>query len=753
VTRPVPSFTSGQLTPPPSITVNQRPGAGAAGLASHIQAALGKSAETLESRKLQARPLNGEPPAPTNGLKTSKEEMIGLAIRAVELALKGLSIQARVVEQRLYSAEKVAASPAAPLITALGAPLGATAANTAAASPAAALIAELGRPLDRPVVKSSVSSAPKLGKPVWVEKFVTLYRADIFSDWERALWEGEPAEEEELLLAGLAIEDFEDYCILEERVLRYDRRLEEFNPIDQEFATLDAAKQFIENKRQEAAAPLTIKHKSSLAFMHALRMQERLVRFLPRPVLDFTKAFSSRAQVGLFLPGNAKAQQAFAYFAGYMELKDLCNLCTVCRALYARKAPLLESHLKMVTYSGSQVMELYTRVIAQMSHKEPHAVRLFEACVRLRVFVMDNDISVVRARNFSNLTTLDLSDAPPIPNPPPSAALTTVIADGRDLAGVPFDATQVLYPQLRSLGFQGALLPAVEASEPFLQQLSTITELDLTNTQLSSDYLASIFVRAKRLRELNLSNNPTLGDAAFRDGHIPPSLTALDLHGTAVSSLGVDRVFSNCPLLSSVTCNDIVFVDMSEKPAVLQLRVLAIGNFSERIILNDLLLAKIAKKFSSLTTLDLPDQVQVGDKGIAAVGAFMRSLTELNTNGLTITDTGLCALLMGCSKLSKLGLNNCNTITGSGLITPRGHPLIEELSLLGCEGITKLAELGKALPNLHTLYAPRSATAQQLLQIRVIFPKLRELFVEEAYVTEDVINALAAIPHLTVKVT
>jgi internalin A len=194
-----------------------------------------------------------------------------------------------------------------------------------------------------------------------------------------------------------------------------------------------------------------------------------------------------------------------------------------------------------------------------------------------------------------------------------------------------------------------------------LRELSSLTELDLSRTPITSDALKHL----KELRSLHsLSLSSTLiDDEGLEHLSALSSLRSLALNNTEVTDIGI----SSLSQLQQITHLDVGLTRITDE---------AIATIS---------------LFDKLDTLDV-HETRVTDVGLGLAVRSLPRLQSLNLSGTSITDMGL-SQLKGLKHLWELHLWGCSDITVVGLSALAEVP---SLSVLSCPD-TATVEDRKAL--------------------------------------------------------
>eukprot|EP00035_Acanthoeca_spectabilis_P015176 m.301281 g.301281 ORF g.301281 m.301281 type:complete len:866 (-) comp16305_c0_seq4:9550-12147(-) len=237
-----------------------------------------------------------------------------------------------------------------------------------------------------------------------------------------------------------------------------------------------------------------------------------------------------------------------------------------------------------------------------------------------------------------------------------------------------------------------------------LQQSRPLTTLELAHCAIPSDIGSLLSPLATTLRDVRLSDNQDLTDAAVISlTKSCPLVTALDVsgcreltdrvivEGLAAREQGFVRLqLARCGQLSDVGIHALAVSGS-------RLRHLDIA-FCDHV--SDTGIASLARQCPELRHLDMTCCIQLTAASVVVIGENCRRLRCLHVRGCpAMADVGLHAIAKGCPMLEQLNVWECTLVSddGVGEILNR-CPLLWSLSICGCALITDItADLIAAL--------------------------------------------------------
>jgi hypothetical protein len=190
-------------------------------------------------------------------------------------------------------------------------------------------------------VSRVVGAASAPGRVVWVQGEMIFKRAKISSAWEGLIWANYPADVAEMRLPDTSIEGFDEFCIVEGRVLRYNEETEAYDPIAERFPNVVAAKRFIESLQAKGTAGL---QKAPLAEIDALDCFEAMKQMsadLYAPDLSDAKmARIGRVLDDLFKKDTGRIQELELRGAPAKTLSDIKGAFAFYQKTYALRVAL-----------------------------------------------------------------------------------------------------------------------------------------------------------------------------------------------------------------------------------------------------------------------------------------------------------------------------------------------------------------------------------------------------------------------------
>jgi F-box and leucine-rich repeat protein 2/20 len=229
--------------------------------------------------------------------------------------------------------------------------------------------------------------------------------------------------------------------------------------------------------------------------------------------------------------------------------------------------------------------------------------------------------------------------------------------------------------------------------------------LDLYECRCISDAAIASLVQCRALKELYLSYNSQLTDAAFTglSEGCWPEMETLDLLGLRLlSDTGFSSLARACPSLVEVHCKETNMTD----EAVWMLCQLC----------------------PSILKLDIGD-CRVTDRSLVAISEHLPSLTHLwCEKNDAVTDDGIEKLVAKCHSIKVLSIDECPSITDRSIQSIADHcPALETLNVDYNEQVTEvsLEALGHKCQKLERVYmSGLEVSKEDKESLQLLFPSI-----------------------------